>query len=90
MFNQPLGPLNDHLGDLYMPGSGLIKGAGNDFGIDCALHFRHFFWAFINQQDDHFAVRVVGPDAGCDVLQHDRLARLGRRYDQAALPHADG
>ena len=73
-----------------MAGGGLIKGAGNHFATHRTLHFGHFLWALIDQQDDQIALRMIGGNTLRDVLQHHGLACLGRRDDESALALADG
>ncbi len=89
VLDQALGLLDHHLGDLHVAGRRLVKGGGNHFAAHGALHLGHFFRALVDQQDDQVALGIVARDVAGDVLQHDRLARLRRRDDQAALTLAD-
>ncbi len=89
MLDQALGLLDHHLGDLHVAGRRLVEGGGHHFAAHGALHLGHFFRALVDQQDDQVALGVVAGDGAGDVLQHDRLARLRRRDDQAALTLAD-
>ena len=73
-----------------MARGGLVEGRGNHLAAHRALHFGHFLRAFVNQQHDQEHVGMVGGDRVRDVLQHDGLAGLGRRHQQAALTLADG
>ena len=89
VLDQALGLLDHHLGDLYVTGRRFVKGRGDHFAAHGALHFGHFLRALVDQQDDQVAFGVVAGDVAGDVLQHDGLARLRRRHDQAALALAD-
>ncbi|MNM74426.1 hypothetical protein D3C81_861870 [compost metagenome] len=89
MLDQALGLLDHHLGNLHVAGWRLVEGGSNHFAAHGALHFGHFFRALVDQQDDQVALGVVAGDVGRDVLQHDGLAGLRRRHDQAALALAD-
>ena len=55
-----------------------------------ARHFRHFFRALVDQQDDQRDAGMIGGDGVGDVLHHDGLAGLGWGNHQAALAFADG
>ncbi len=69
-----------------MPFGRLVERGAHDFRVHGTLHVRHFFGAFVDQQDDQFHFRVVPRDAVGDLLQENRLARLRRGNDHPALP----
>ncbi|MNQ54555.1 hypothetical protein D3C85_686240 [compost metagenome] len=89
MLDQALGLLDHHLGDLHVAGRRLVEGRGDHFAAHGALHFGHFLWTLVDQQNDQVAFRVIARDVGGDVLQHDGLAGFRRRHDQATLALAD-
>ncbi len=89
-FHQALGALDDHFGHVHVACGRLVKGGGNDFALDGALHFGHFFWALVDQQHHQIALGVIGRDGVGNVLHHHRLAALGLGHDQCALAFADG
>ena len=72
-----------------MPCRRLIKGRCDHFALHGALHLRHLFGPFVDQQHHHVDFRVVGGDGMRDVLHHHRLAALGRCYQQGPLSLAD-
>ena len=72
-----------------MAGSGFIKRGGDHFALHGALHFRHFFRTFVNQQNDQNAFGVVRRDGVRDVLHQHCLSGLRRGDDQTALALAD-
>jgi hypothetical protein len=88
--DQALGALDHHFGHVHVARGRLVEGGGDDFALDRALHFGHFFRALVHQQHHQVHVGVVGGDGVGDVLHHHRLAALGRRHDQRALAAADG
>ena len=57
--------------------------------LDRALHVGDLFGALVDEHDHEVDLGVVGRDRVGDLLQHDRLAGLGRRDDEAALALAD-
>jgi hypothetical protein len=89
VFDQPLGLLNYHFGDLHMAGGRFVEGAGDDLGAYRALHFRDFLGTLVDQQHDQVAVRMIGCDRLCQALQQHGLAGLRRRNDEPTLTLAD-
>ena len=89
VLDQTLGLLDHHLGDLDVTGRRLIEGGGHDFATHGARHLGDFLGTLIDQQHDEVTFGVVARDGGGNVLQHHRLARLGRRDDQTTLALAD-
>ena len=69
---------------------GLVKGRGDDLGIDARGHVGDFLGTLVDEQDDHVDLGVIGGDGVGDILQQHRLTRLGLRYDEAALSLTDG
>ena len=89
-FDQALGALDHHFGDLNVALGRLVEGGTDDFAAHGALHFGHFFRALVHQQHDQVDVRVIGDQSVGQVLHQHRLAALGRGDDQGALAFADG
>ena len=89
VFDQALGALDDHLGDLHMARCRLVEGGGDDLGAHAALHLGDFLGPLVDEQDDQVHVRMVVHDGLGDVLQHHRLAGFRLRDDQATLATAD-
>src|SRR3954470_22879076 len=87
--DEPLGPLDRQLRDHRVIVGGTVEGRGDDLTLHRALHVRDLFGALVDEHDHEMHFRVVGGDRVGDRLQHHRLARLGRRHDQAALTLAD-
>ena len=54
-----------------------------------APHVGDLLGPLVDEQDHQVDLGVVGLDRVRDLLHHRRLARLGRRDDQAALALAD-
>ncbi len=88
-FDQALGFFQHHLGDLHVAGGRFVEGRGDHFAAHRTLHLGHFLGTLVDQQHDQGHVRMVRGDRVRDVLQHDRLARLRRGDQQAALALAD-
>ena len=89
MFYQALGFFDDHFRDLNVARGRFVEGGADDFAFDRTHHVGDFFRAFVDQQHDQVDFRVVESDGVSDVLQHHRLARPGRRYDEGALALPD-
>src|SRR5690606_20921223 len=87
--DESLGALDRELGDGRVVVGGAVEGRGDDLTLDRALHVRDLFGALVDEHDHEVDLRVVGGDRVGDRLQHERLARLGRRDDEAALSLAD-
>ena len=90
VLDQALGLLDHHLGHLDVTRRRLVEGRGDHFAAHGARHLGDLLGALVDQQHDQLALGIVARDRGGDVLQHQRLARLGRRHDQATLTLADG
>src|SRR5690606_6469323 len=90
VFHQTLGLFQHHFRHLHVTGGRLVEGGGNHFAAHGALHVGHFFRTLVDQQHHQVAFRVVADDRLGDVLHHQGLTGLGRRYDQAALAFTDG
>jgi murein L,D-transpeptidase YcbB/YkuD len=86
VLDQALGLLDHHLRDLHVPLGRLVEGRGDDLALDGALHVGDLLGALVDEQHDEHDLGVVLGDGVRDLLQQDRLARLGRRGDQRALP----
>ena len=89
VFDQALGLLDDHLGNLDVARRGLVEGRGDHLALDRALHLGDFLRPLVDQQHDHHDVGVVAGDRMGDVLQHHGLAALRAGHQHAALPLAD-
>ena len=55
-----------------------------------ALEVGDLFGPLVNEKRDELDIGVIALDAVGDVLQQNRLARLGRRDDESARAEADG
>ena len=88
-FDEPLGLLDHHLGDLHMAAAGFVEGAADDLGLGVPLHVGHFFRPFVDQEDDQDRLGVVDADAVGDLLQQHRLAGARRGDNEHALALAD-
>src|SRR5258706_6603036 len=89
VLDQALGLLDDHFGDLHVARGRLVESRGDHFAAHAARHLGHFLGPLVDEQDNERHFGVVGDDGMRDVLQHDGLARLGRRDDEDPLPFAD-
>jgi hypothetical protein len=67
-----------------------VGGRRVDVRLDRAAEVGDLLGPLVHQQHELDHVGAVGGDGGADLLQHDRLARLGRRDDQHALAETDG
>ncbi len=89
VLHQPLGLLDDHVGDLYVPICGLIERRADHFGLHVLLHVGDLFGSLIDEQHDQRHLRVILQHRVGDFLHDDRLARARWRDDQAPLAFAD-
>ena len=89
-FYKTLGAVKCYFCCAYMRLNRFIKGRGNHFSFNRAVHIGNFFGAFVHQQDHDLAFGVVYGDGVGDLLQLDGLARTRRSYQQASLAFADG
>ncbi len=89
MLDEPLGLLDDHVGDLYVTICRFVECGGNDFRIDVLLHVRDLFRSFIDQQDNECHIGRRLPNRVGHLLQQDRLPGLRRRDDQSSLAQTD-
>ena len=69
--------------------AGTVEGRGDDLALHRALHVGDLFGALVDEHDHEVDLGVVDRDGVRDLLQHDGLAGLGRRDDEAALALAD-
>jgi hypothetical protein len=60
VFDQALGFLDHHFGDLHMACGRFVERAGHHLGAHGALHVGHFLRALVDQQHDDVALGVVG------------------------------
>src|SRR5271170_3829535 len=90
MFDEALGLLDDHLGDLHVTRGGLVERGADYLALDRALHIGDFFGALVYEQDDQYDIRMVGSDRVGYGLQQHRLTGARRRDDEPALSAADG
>ena len=72
-----------------MPGRLFVERRRNDFRLNRALHFGHFFGAFVDEQNDEVHFGMIFRDRVCDLLHEDRFAGFRRRDDQEALSLSD-
>ena len=89
-FDEPLGAFEGKLGDAAVVFDGLVEGGAEDLPVDGLADVGDLLGAFAHEDDHEVDVRMVGGDAGGDVLEKEGLAGLGRGDDEAALPPADG
>src|SRR5947208_389944 len=89
VLDQALRLLDHHLGDLHVARGRLVEGRGHHLAAHRARHLGHLFRALVDQQHDQGHVGMVRHQGVRGVLQHHRLAGLGRADDQAALALAD-
>ena len=66
-----------------------VEGRGDDLALHRALHVGDLLGTLVDEHDHEVGLRVVLRDRVGDLLQHDRLAGLGGRDDEAALALAD-
>ena len=78
MFDQALGLLDHHVGDLHVTLGGLVEGRRHHFALHRALHVGHFLGPLVDQQHDEHHLGVVLGDRVGDFLQQDGLTSLGR------------
>ncbi|GAA4074115.1 hypothetical protein GCM10023065_31010 [Microbacterium laevaniformans] len=69
---------------------GTVEGGGDDLTLDGPLHVGDLFGTLVDEHDLESGPRVVRRDRVGDLLQHDRLAGIGGRDDEAALALSDG
>ncbi len=67
----------------------LVECRRDDLAIDRAAHVRHLFRSLADETDHQVHVWAIRGNAVGDRLEQQRLASLGRRDDQAALPLPD-
>ena len=89
VFDQTLGFLQHHLGNLYVARGRFIERRGHHLAFDRTLHFGNFFGALIDQQNDQVNLGKVCRDGMSNVLQHHGLAAFRTGHQQAALTLAD-
>jgi transcription termination factor Rho len=71
-FDQALGFFQHHLGHLHVARRRLVEGRSDHFAAHRALHFGHFFRAFVDQQHDQIGIRMIGGDRMRNVLQRPK------------------
>jgi len=89
VLDQALGLFDHHFGNLDVTGCRLVECRSNHLALHGAAHVGHFFRAFVDQENDQVAFRMVFFDRGSNILQQNRLAGARRRNDQGALALAD-
>ncbi|MBG9885384.1 hypothetical protein ABE10_02035, partial [Bacillus toyonensis] len=87
--DEPLGALDRELGDRGVVLRGAVERRGDDLAFDRALHVGDLFGTLVDEHDHEVHLGVVLRDRVRDLLQHDRLAGLRGRHDEAALALAD-
>ena len=87
--DEALGALDGQLGDRGVVVGRTVEGRGDDLALHRALHVGDLLGPLVDEHDHEVDLGVVHRDRVGDRLQHHRLARLGRRHDQAALALAD-
>ncbi len=85
MFDQTLGLLDHHFGDLDVTRSGFVEGRRDDFALHAALHIGDFLGSLIDEQDQQKHLRVVVGDRLGHVLQQDGFAGTRRSDNQRTL-----
>ena len=68
LLHQAHGPLLDHLGDAGVVLGELVEGGIDHLALDDPLHLRDLLGPLVDEQDHEMAIRVVGGDAGGDLL----------------------
>ena len=68
VFNAALGHFDHDFSHLNMAFRMLIKGRRKHFGLCGALHIRHLFRTFVDQQNDQLGIRIVLRNAVGDFL----------------------
>jgi hypothetical protein len=83
------GALRDHRrhGDVVL--DGLIVGGSEDAPRDRTPEVGHLFRTLVDEHREDLDVRMIPVDSLGDVLEQRRLARLGRRDDEASLAPPD-
>jgi hypothetical protein len=90
VLHQALGLFQDHFRHLDVALGRLVKGGTDHFGLDAALHVRHFFGPLVDEQHDEHDLGVIGGDAVGQVLEQHGLAGAGSGDDETPLAHAHG
>ena len=88
MLYQTFCPLDHHLRYPLMVFRQLIKGRIDHFHILSAnsfLDIRHFFWPFIDQQNDQMHLRIIAQNRLRRFLQKGSFTCLWRRNDHSPL-----
>ena len=81
-FDKALGFFEHHFADLHMALRRFVERGADDFGIlDRALHIRHFFGTFIDEQHDEIDFGMVRVDGIRDALEQNGFTGPGRRDD---------
>ena len=68
LLHQAHGPLLNHFGDAGVVLGELIEGGVDHLALDAPLHLRDLLGPLVDEQDHKVAVRIVGADAGGDLL----------------------
>ncbi len=87
--DEALRALDGELGDRRVVLGRAVEGRGDDLALHRALHVGDLFGALVDEHDHEVDLGVVDGDRVRDRLQHDGLAGLRRRDDEAALALAD-
>ena len=77
-------------GNLDVAFGRLIKGRGNNLGVDVTRHVGNFFRALVDEQDEKICVGMIFGNCVGYIFEQHGFTGLRRRYDKSALTFADG
>lgn len=86
MFDQAFGFFDDHFGHLNVAHGCSSKVEAITSAANRALHFSHFFRAFVDQQYDQYDIRVASGNGMRNVLQHDGFTGFGQATSRPRWP----
>ncbi|CPS42084.1 Uncharacterised protein [Mycobacteroides abscessus] len=81
MLNQTFCFFNHHFSNLNVTCRRFIKGRSHDFTANRTFHLGHFFWTFINQENDQNNFRIIANDGLCNALQQHGFTRFRRSHN---------
>ena len=87
--HESLSLLKHQTGNLHVPVSRLVKGRGNDLGIDGTCHIRHLLRTLIDEEHHDICLWMVGSNGVGDILHQNSLTRLGLSHNERTLSLAN-